>query len=290
VLDFKTAKSPGVLEMNKDRGAKSIAVWGSAGSGKTMLAINLAFELTRLNQKVLLVDLDLRRPSVTSWLGLVDAGPGITAAMRLARANRLEMEEVMRLCAELRFGSSKVDILTGLSSPVRWPEVRIEDLATLLSAVAPHFDLIVFDLNDDLSDKTLVESEVGSRERVTRWIVESVDLLLATFIADPVGINRFLFDLSSTDRDLWPVANRLSARGVGKSAAKQLRELLSTFTSSPIRAELPSDTASCDATISNARPLLLESPNSKLTLAIRALAADILDESTSRLNSEGGKN
>jgi MinD-like ATPase involved in chromosome partitioning or flagellar assembly len=171
---------------------------------------------------------------------------------------------------------------------VRWSEVRIDDLVSLLSAVGPHFDLIVFDLNDELSDKTIVDSELDSREEVARWIVESVDLLLATFIADPVGINRFLFDLSSTDRDLWPVENRLSARGLGKSAAKQLRALLSDFTSSPIRAELPSDTASCDATISNARPLLLESPNSKLTLAIRALAAQILDESTSRLNSEGG--
>jgi MinD-like ATPase involved in chromosome partitioning or flagellar assembly len=288
VLNFKSAKSLGVLEVGKDRGARSIAVWGSAGSGKTMLAINLAFELTRLNQKVLLVDLDLRRPSVASWLGLTDAGPGITAAMRLARANRLEIEEVIRLCAELRFGSSRVDILTGLSNPVRWSEVRIDDLVSLLSAVGPHFDLIVFDLNDELSDKTIVDSELNSREDVTRWIVESVDLLLATFIADPVGINRFLFDLSSTDRDLWPVANRLSTRGLGKSAAKQLRSLLSDFTSSPIRAELPSDTASCDATISNARPLLLESPNSKLTLAIRALAAQILDESTSGLNSEGG--
>ncbi len=288
MLNFKSAKSLGVLEVSKDRGARSIAVWGSAGSGKTMLAINLAFELTRLNQKVLLVDLDLRRPSVASWLGLTDAGPGITAAMRLARANRLEIEEVIRLCAELRFGSSKVDILTGLSSPVRWSEVRIDDLVSLLSAVGPHFDLIVFDLNDELSDKTIVDSELNSREDVTRWIVESVDLLLATFIADPVGINRFLFDLSSTDRNLWPVANRLSTRGLGKSAAKQLRALLSDFTSSSIRAELPSDTASCDATIFNARPLLLESPNSKLTLAIRALAAQILDESTSGLNSEGG--
>lgn len=265
-----------------------VAVWGSAGSGKSMLAINLAFELTRLNQKVLLVDLDLCRPSVAAWLGIADAGPGITAALRLARINRLHIDEVLRLSAELKFGGSRVDILTGISSPKRWKEVRPEDLSVLISVVSEHFDFILFDVNDQL-DFDLTVEDIDARPTVAKWMVETADLVLATFTADPVGVNRFLFDLSAVDRDLWLVANRVSTRSLGRSGSKQLRDTLAHFTASQIRAELPSDMASCEASIAHARPLLLESPNAKLTLAVRSLACELVDECGTRLNSEGGE-
>ncbi len=269
---------------------RTIAIWGSAGSGKTMVAINLAFELTRLNAKVLLIDLDLRRPSISSWLGITDGGPGITATMRLARANRLNVDEVLRLSAELRFGSSKLDILTGLSSPLRWQEVLTEDLKQLLATAAEHFDLILFDLNDETGESVGLDLGSESQAQITRWLIESADVVLATFVADPVGVNRFLFDLSSIDREIWPIANRVSTRNLGKAASKELQEILAQFTRFPIRAQLPIDWASCDSSIANARPLLLESPNAKLTLAIRSLASEIFDECASGLNSEGGKN
>lgn len=277
-------------DLDQESAQKLVAVWGSAGSGKTMLAINLAFELTRLNRKVLLIDLDLRRPSIASWLGLNDAGPGLTATLRLARRSRLELEEVLRLCAELRFGSSRLDILTGLSSPNRWKEVQIEDLKLLVSLVARHFDLVVFDLSDEVGENEPIGSSTDSPAATTRWLIDTAEVVLATFASDPVGINRFLFDLSAVDRKIWPIANRVSARVLGKSSSKQLSEILSHFTEFPIRAELPNDPASCEACIANARPLLLESPNAKLTMAIRSLAGEIIDESASRLNSESGKN
>ncbi len=266
-----------------------VATWGSAGSGKSMLAINLAFELTRLNRKVLLVDLDMRRPSLAAWLGLTEAGPGITAALRLARARRLEIDELLRLCAELKFGGFSLDVLTGLSNPMRWTEVHPEDLSQLMSVASQHFDFILFDVNDGFSQLTSGHLTADSPAATTRWVIDSADLVLAAFIADPVGINRFLFDLSGIDREVWPIANRVSTRVFGKSSSKKLGELLSHFTSFPIRAELPSDPASCEASISSARPLMLESPNARLTLAVRSLATEILDECATRLNSDGGK-
>ncbi len=268
---------------------RTIAIWGSAGSGKTMLAINLAFELSRLNARVLLIDLDLQRPSIAAWLGINDGGPGITGIMRLARASRLNVDEVLRLSAELRFGSSKLDILTGLSSPLRWKVVLTENLKQLFATVSDHFDLILFDLNDETGEIAGLDVNPESQAKITRWLIESSDVVLATFVADAVGVNRFLFDLSAIDREIWPIANRVSSRNLGKAASMELQELLAHFTKFPIRAQLPIDWAGCDGSIANARPLLLESPNAKLTLAIRSLATEIFDECTSGLNSEGGK-
>jgi MinD-like ATPase involved in chromosome partitioning or flagellar assembly len=277
ILDKPKSFSKGSLS-NPKISASSIAVWGSAGSGKSMLAINLAFELARLNYRVLLVDLDLKRPTIASWLAVTDAGPGITAAMRLAKAARLDEVELQRLCAELKFGGSKLEVLPGLSHPNRWSEVNHADLQTLLSVIAHEFDFVVFDLNDEIAPDPDATSPVSSRQRISKWLFEATDIALALFAADPVGINRFLFDFKALEREVLLVANRVRNKTLGKAFGIHVHELMPIFTPMKIRAEIPMDSGSCEASIFNARPLMLEAPNSKLTLSIRTLAAELVDD------------
>jgi MinD-like ATPase involved in chromosome partitioning or flagellar assembly len=274
----KTAGSPEGFGPGHHSQSVSVAIWGSAGSGKTLLAINLAFELARMGKKVLLVDADLKRPSVASWLALTNSGPGLTAAVRLANQNRLDVSEIIRLSAELKFENSKLDVLTGLSHPNRSTEVSPESMATLIECASNHFDFLVFDLNEDLDKSPGVSPGSVSFISATQFVISSVKLAIALFAAEPVGINRFLFDLQQLEREMWLVANRVGPKHLGKPSIRDLRETLRQFTSSPIRNWLPTDFVSSESSISHARPLLLEYPNAKLTLAIRALAGQIVDE------------
>ena len=72
-----------VLRRLDELGANSLAVFGAAsGSGKTLTAINLAIAIAAdLDRTALLVDLDLRRPSVHQKLG-VDCRVGIEDCLR----------------------------------------------------------------------------------------------------------------------------------------------------------------------------------------------------------------
>lgn len=269
--------------------ARSIAVWGSAGSGKTLLAINLAFELARFDKRVLLVDLDMKRPSISSWLGLTEAGPGITAALRLAKSDRLSIEELQRLCAELKFAGSHLDVLPGLSSPRRWGEVTPELLDNLGDLIVQHYDFVVFDLNDEFNPVKIQPWADKSPGETVTWAIGRSDLVLAPFVADAVGVNRFLFDCQQADFEYWPIANRVSAKTLGNLGVKKLRDTIELLTKKPLKAEFPMDAGVCETSIAKARPLMLESPNSKLTLAIRSLAGEIADQHYPQINSQSGK-
>ena len=290
ITSFSMAKSKSDdNSKSRDATACFIAVWGSAGSGKTLLAINLAFELARADKRVLLVDLDVRRPSISAWLGLTEAGPGITAALRLAKSGRLSIEELQRLCAELKFAGSHLDVLPGLSSPRRWGEVTHELLDDFADLIFQHYDFVVFDLNDELNHSDLEPWSDKSREQTTTWAIRRSDLVLAPFVADPVGVNRFLFDCQLADFDYWPIANRVSTKTLGSSGVKKLREAIERLTKKPLKAEFPMDAGGCETSIANARPLMLESPNSKLTMAIRSLAGDIADQHYPKINSQSAQ-
>ena len=74
--------------------AQLLVVWGPIGStGRSTIALNLAYEFALLGQRVLLLDLDTQAPCLNQLLPISETSAGLAGAARLIRQGRFTPEE-----------------------------------------------------------------------------------------------------------------------------------------------------------------------------------------------------
>ena len=270
VLDFrKEAVLPAISTK-----AKSILCWGSAGSGKSSLAVNMSFELANNGWRVCLIDADTYHPSVAALLGITQSNGGLAAILRLLRQDRFDDNEYERLIQEVSFSQNKISIVTGIPAQTRWSEIDPPTLNLLIQNLADRFDFLVWDVAS-YSQTGLICGETGKdRNQATAFLLSQADLVLASFLADPVGLNRFLFDLREVGREVWPVANRLRTSVLGRNPHGQIKSILSKTANLSLAADIAEDEG-FDIMLQSTKPLLLQNRASKAQQGVRRLAQEI---------------
>lgn len=107
-----------------------------SGEGKTTTSINLAIALAETEAKVLLIDADLRRPSVASKLGLEGAA-GLTTVL----IGRAELGDVLQ-----PWGSTGLDILPSGQVPPNPSELLGSTaMLDLLDGMSARYDYVILD-------------------------------------------------------------------------------------------------------------------------------------------------
>ena len=110
-----------------------------AGEGKSTSAVNLAYSLAKLEKRVLLMDCDLRRPTVNSKLSLRRT-PGMTEYL-VRHASR---EEIVKNCV---IGDVGFDVIPSGRIPPNPIELLNSDgMAQLLQALRQSYDYVILDL------------------------------------------------------------------------------------------------------------------------------------------------
>jgi capsular exopolysaccharide synthesis family protein len=107
-----------------------------SGEGKSTTAVNLAMVLAETGRPVLLVDADLRRPSVAGYLD-IEGGAGLTNVL----AGQLTPDDAIQ-----RWGSGGLHVLACGTLPPNPSELIGSDaMATLMAELRMRFDVIIID-------------------------------------------------------------------------------------------------------------------------------------------------
>lgn len=171
-----------------------IACWGPVGShGRTTFAIGLAEALGKRGARVLLIDADTVAPSIALTLGIDEDVSGIVVAARYAEANALDSRSLANCVKTI---SPNFWVMTGLSDPSRWPEVRAGAMKKIIDRAREYFDHVVIDLGaglDELEGQSgidLAPTLVPRRTVVTRTALENADQVFLVTRADALGAQR----------------------------------------------------------------------------------------------------
>ncbi|MGH7273429.1 MAG: GumC family protein [Nitrospiria bacterium] len=176
----------------------------SLSEGKTTSAINIAITMAQIGKRVLLIDADLRQPTIHEVFGL-QKDPGLTEILMGSRS----WQEAIRTVSDLLVGPlgvdeiigspgiDKISIITSGSIPLHPAEcIDSPKMEGFLKEVREHFDLVVVDTPPILpvADAVILGSKVDGvvliyqAGRVPRIVLKRAKQLMDKGQANVLGV------------------------------------------------------------------------------------------------------
>jgi MinD-like ATPase involved in chromosome partitioning or flagellar assembly len=251
-----------------------IAIFGPTGStGKSSLALNLAYEFAELGKKTILIDLDTHSPSQATLLGISEPTAAITGCARLIRQGRFDREQLERLSVRVNYRKTSFHCLTGLASPRRWGEISDDTVTHLLNLVRFEFEIVIIDLASSIEDQLTSPATSVSRNTAARAVLAKSDLGITVINPSQLSISRYLTvfaELQEMQRNRLIVLNRSESKPAVVAALKSL-------TKETIFATIPDDQVSFELAESEHLPLALARRKSPARNAIAQLTNKLLE-------------
>ena len=140
---YKSIRTNIMLSVIKN-GCKTIVVSSSnAGEGKTSTSINLAISLSQADQRVLLIDGDLRKPKIHHYFSIPNA-PGLTNFLSDVANNKSRNADLFNTVHPTEIAN--LSIITSGSIPPNPAEILGSELMSeFLKEISKHFDYIIID-------------------------------------------------------------------------------------------------------------------------------------------------
>lgn len=186
---------------------------GKGGTGKTFFSANFAFQLSRLNQRVLLIDLDLNFSNLNILLNR-------TSSKTIA--NFLEQKEALD---EIVFEySPNLDLIFGDSGRSDYPRVSreiIDYFFIALAKIQDRYDYIILDLSAGADDLILHQL----RKSDYNFIVTSPE---PTAIMDAYVVLKLLIE-NGTEAARFIVINKCADSDEGENAFRNLSTAVNHF-------------------------------------------------------------
>ena len=253
-----------LMETRSSSGAtgKLVAVMNAkGGSGATLLACNLAHQLSAKGGRTLLLDLDLQFGSVAHYL---DVQPSHSHVEVLQQIEEMDSVALRGFCSHF---SPSLHVLGGRENELCLPQdVHIENLEALLQLARSTYDWVVVDLPRQIDHLTGITLEQADRV----YIVVQQSL---SHLKDASRLARILRDeLGVRGENLQVVVNRYN-----KAAPVTLRDIATALRCNELQ-QVPNDFAVVSQSQNTGVPLDLHAPRAPITLAMQALSKDLLGQ------------
>jgi pilus assembly protein CpaE len=239
-------------------GGKVFTVFsGKGGCGKTMLATNLAYHLTRIdNASVIVADLNLQFGNAATFL---DLQPRYTIIDCLRGDGVVEDEMLVRMPCK---HSSGLSIISVPDDPADSDQVRPEHVQALLEALRRRYDFVIADTSSSFDELNLAALDVSDK------IILVSDTLVPS-VRNTERCLRVFEKLGYDGEKIALVINRCDKR-VG-SRPKELQQAFGR----PIAAFVPNDFETVMNSVDAGLPVAETAEKSAVVAAIRSLALSL---------------
>lgn len=278
----KPARNPARAAESPPRPGRVVAVWGPAGApGRSSVALGIASEVAGAGATALLVDADPYGGVQAQSLAILDETPGLAGAVRRADQGDLDLAGLTERCLHVAPG---LEVLTGVSRADRWPELRPDPLARVLTLARQLADLVVVDCGFSLEDDEELSYDTAAprRNAATLAALACADHLVVVGGAEPVGLLRLVRGLADLDTIRTPhrrtvVVNRLRESAVGRRPQATVAAALEQFAGLTGVRFIPDDRLAFDRAALQGRTLAECAPQSPARAALVEIAIDLLD-------------
>ena len=173
---------------------------GSPKDGKTLTTLNLAGSIAQNSKsRVLVIDADLRNPSVGRYLGLASSSPGVSGALRQTQPS---LEALARLHPDFNLA-----VLASTAPDTAPYEVfKSPEVQSIFEQARTHFDYVLVDMPPLVFPEIQVVNELldGLLVVISAHITQRPDLVRGLESIDGSKVKGIVFNRDSEQRKRIP--------------------------------------------------------------------------------------
>ena len=163
---YKLLRTKLQFSFTEDKGCRVIGVTSAmVGEGKSLTSINLAYSLAELGKRVILLDADMRRPTLAEKLGL-NKRPGLSSCL----TGQGDLNNLIQRCNVSGDEKTFCVITAGQNPPNPAELLSSNKMNLVLDTLRKHYDYVIVDLPPikEVSDSLAVADKLDGMLLVVR--------------------------------------------------------------------------------------------------------------------------
>ena len=240
---------------------------GKGGVGKSNVSINLALQFRKMGQRVIILDADFGLANIEIMFGTV---PKHNLCDLIYQGKNIK--------DIITWGAGDVGFISGGSGIVGMSNLSRDYLTYIIQNLAQL---------DAIADVIIIDTGAGISDAVLEFLVASGEIILVT-TPEPTSITDAYALLKALNRhprfskevsQIKVIANRVNKVSEGITLFEKLEVVVSRYLKLPITylGAIPWDNQLAEAVMQQ-KPVSLNNPNAKSTLAFEEIAAKLMGE------------